>query len=510
MEPLVLTFDIGTQSARAVLVDDKGSILHKAQHHFDEPYFSLEPGWAEQRGEFYLEQLCALSQELKSASGADWARIAGVSVTTIRDTTICVDKNGVPLRPAILWLDKRETEGVAPLPFYKSAIFALVGMSEKVKLIRRISVCNWLMKNEPENWEKTHKYLMLSGYMHFCLCGRMIDSTANIIGHVPFDNKKKKWMSRSKLTYCVFPVPKSKLCELCPPGTVIGGISKAAAMQTGIAEGTPVIATGSDKGCESLGLSCTTPEKAAISFGTTATIQYTTDRYVEPQAFMPAYPAALESCWSPEIEIYRGYWLVAWFVNEFADKERREATELGVSPEDILNKRLGEVPAGCEGLVLQPYFTPGISMPRARGSIVGFSQVHTKMHLYRAIIEGINFALINGMKSLEKRMGVKTKALYLAGGGSQSAEICQITADMFGVPAYRTQTYEAAVIGSSMLSFTALGRFKSIEDAMKSMVHIRDVFEPNEQIHRCYERLYSDVFTKTYKRLKPIYRKSYI
>ena len=255
MEPLVLTFDIGTQSARAVLVDDKGNILHKTQHRFEEPYFSLNPGWAEQRGEFYWEQICALSMELKALSGEDWGRVAGVSITTIRDTNICVDKNGVPIRPAILWLDKREADASQPLPLFKAAAFGVAGMSETVKLIRKISVCNWIMQNEPENWKKTYKYLMLSGYMNFCLCGKMIDSTANIIGHVPFNSKKKRWMEKSELTSCIFSIDKDKLCQLCPPGTVIGGITGKAAEKTGIPAGTPLIATGSDKGCESIGLS---------------------------------------------------------------------------------------------------------------------------------------------------------------------------------------------------------------------------------------------------------------
>lgn len=509
MEDLILTFDIGTQSARAVLVDKRGNILHKTQHRFPEPYFSLNPGWAEQRGEFYWEEICALSKELKSVSGGDWERIKGVSITTIRDTNICVDRDGVPIRPAILWLDKREADISRALPLAKRAAFSAVGMSEKVKLIRKISVCNWIMQNEPENWKKTYKYLMLSGYMNFCLCGKMIDSTANIIGHVPFNSKKKRWMDKNDLTYCIFPIERDKLCELCPPGTVIGGITEKAAAETGIPQGTALVATGSDKGCESIGLSCTTPEKAALSFGTTATIQYTSDRYVEPQNFMPAYPAAIENCWSPEMEIYRGYWLIAWFTREFAEKETREAAELGVSPEELLNKRLREIPAGCQGLMMQPYFTPGISMPQARGSVIGFSDVHTRIHIYRAIIEGINFALINGKKSLEKRMGVKTQGVYLAGGGSQSAEICQITADMFGVPAYRTQTHEAAVIGSSMLAFTALGDFESIDSAIESMVKIKDKFVPDSEAHRHYEWLYANVFTKTYKQLKPLYEKSY-
>lgn len=508
MEPLVLTFDIGTQSCRAALVDDRGTILAQAQKKFETPYFSLHPGWAEQNGEFYWASVCEVSLQLSAKVGELWDKIAAVSITTIRDTSICVDESGKPLRPAILWLDKREASISEPLPLMKQAIFAAIGMKDSIALIRKVSVCNWLMRSEPEIWKKTDKYLMLSGYMHFCLCGEMVDSTANIIGHVPFDSKKRCWMKPSDLVYCVFPIARDKLCRLCDPGDIVGKISKAAAEQSGIPEGLPLVATGSDKGCETLGLSCTTPEKASVSYGTTATIQYMIDRYVEPQQFFPAYPAALKGHYNPEIEIYRGFWLISWFIREFGEKEVKEAERLGVSAEELLNTRLREIPPGCEGLILQPYFTAGASMPKARGAIIGFSDVHTRIHIYRAIVEGIIFSLMDGKKMLEKRMKVKTQGIYLSGGGSQSSEICQITADMFGLPAYRSQTHEAAVIGSSIIAFCGIGRFSSIEEATREMVQIKDKFLPDMQKHELYEKLFKDIYSKIFDRLEPLYRKS--
>ena len=110
MKPLVLTFDIGTQSLRAVLVDDRGNLVCKKQIAFEKPYFSINPGWAEQKGEFYWENICKASLALKEEAGELWNNIQAVSITTIRDTDICLDKDGNPVRPAILWLDKRETE----------------------------------------------------------------------------------------------------------------------------------------------------------------------------------------------------------------------------------------------------------------------------------------------------------------------------------------------------------------------------------------------------------------
>ena len=370
--PLVLTFDLGTQSARAMLVDPAGNILYKAQRRYETPYVSPQPDWAEQDPDFYWRELCAASRELKEKAGPDWARAIAVTLTCIRDTCVCVDIDGKPLRPAILWLDKREAHGLPRIPAAGKAAFAAIGMYESVKLQRRMSACNWIKVNQPEIWKKTHKFLMLSAYLNYRLTGHYVDSCANLIGHIPFDSKERRWMRMSDLRRCIFEVEPEKLYSVVEPGERIGFVHRWAGEQTGIPEGMELIATGSDKGCETLGLSCTGPDKAALSFGTTATVQVTTQSYMEPLPFIPAYPAVLKGAYNPEVQIYRGYWLVSWFKREFAAKEMAEARQKGVSAEQLLNRRLAEVPPGCEGLLFQPYFTPGIAMPTARGSIVGF------------------------------------------------------------------------------------------------------------------------------------------
>lgn len=504
--PLVLTFDIGTQSLRAVIVDKQGNILMKVQKKFEQPYFSTNPNWAEQKADFYWDGICEVSKALKEKSGDLWNEIFAVTVTTIRDSVLCVDKNGNPLTNVILWLDKRECTNDPVFPKSNRAAFKAVGLSDYVKLQYKAAACNWIMENQPDVWENTYKFLLLPGYINFKLCGKMIDSDANIIGHIPADTKNRKWQEEGDLSRCLFDIPAEKLPELNKPGDVTGYITAEAAAATGIKEGLELIATGSDKGCETLALSVTTPGKAAISFGTTATIQISTEKYVEPLPFMPAYPAVIPNQYNPEVEIYRGYWLISWFKKEFASKEVEQAEKMGVSAEELLNSRLREVPAGCDGLIMQPYFTPGVVMPKAKGSVIGFSDIHTRIHLYRSIIEGLNFALMDGLKNLEKRSKTKVNSIYLAGGGSQSDEICQITANMFGVPIYRIQTYEACGLGSSIVAFVAKGYYKDYDEALAGMVHEKDKFVPDMKEHEFYETIYEEIFKKVPKRLDPLYK----
>jgi sugar (pentulose or hexulose) kinase len=505
-EPLILSFDIGTQSARALLVSPQGRILFKAQKAYETPYYSGRPGWAEQRAEFYWENLCETSRSLKEEAGALWHDIIAVTCTTIRDTCLCVDKNCKPLRDAILWLDDRKAEGLSPPPPIAAMVFKAARLSKMVEMQRRICHSNWIIMNEREIWDRTDKFVLISTWLNYKFCGNLLDSSASIIGHIPFDSKLRQWIKPADIRRCIFGVEDDKLFDFVEPGETLGTIITTAARETGIPAGIPLIATGSDKGCETLGLSCLSPGKAAISFGTTATIQLSTRTYLEPQPHMPAYPAVVPGYFNPEIEIYRGYWLLSWFKREFAAKEMAEARKQGIDAEWLLDQRLQEISPGCDGLILQPYFTPGVSMPNAKGAAVGLTDVHTRIHLYRAIIEGINFALLEGLRLMEKRGKLRVTSLFVAGGGSQSDEICRITASQFGLPVYRVQTHEATGLGSAISAFTAKGIFSSYEEAIGEMVHIKDEFKPDDRIHEVYQELYTRIFEKIFAKLAPLYQ----
>lgn len=508
-ERIVLVFDVGTQSSRALLVNNKGKILGKGQIKHNPPYQSLRPDWAEQEPDYYYRNICQAAMELKKKCPDEWERIEAAAITTIRDTVVCVDEDGRPLKDAILWLDKRKAQGKPKMSQVTRILFKAVGMEETADIQYQKSHCNWIRENEPDVWEKTAQYLLLSGYLIYKLTGNMADAAASLVGHIPFDSQSRSWQKKGALTRPVFDVESEKLCKIVESGEILGHISAEAAKSTGLPEGMRLIATGSDKACEILGLGCITKEKAAIGFGTTATITFTMDRYLEPERFIPPYASIIPGKFTPEIEIFRGYWLISWFKQEFAEKEVSQAKELGISAEELLNKRLKEIPAGCDGLLFQPYFTPNITMPAARGAVIGFSDQHTRIHIYRAIIEGINFALMDGMRLMEKRAGHAFQEIYLGGGGSQSDEICQITADMFGIPTVRTQTYEVTGIGCAAAAFVGTGVFKDYNEAAEAMVHKKDVFYPDMEQHNIYTRLYQEVFTNIYGRLSGLYEKLY-
>ncbi|MBR5423565.1 MAG: FGGY-family carbohydrate kinase [Clostridia bacterium] len=495
-ESYVLTFDIGTQSARCMLVRPDGSFADMVQKKYDQPYFSKEPGWAEQTPDFYFDEIAALSKTLLERNAGSVGSIMAVTLTCIRDTVLCLDKDRKPLRDIILWLDQRKADSTGKIPPAKAALFRLVGMGEAVKILFRATAANWLMQNEPELWEQTDKYVMLPTYLNYKLTGELKDAASDMIGHVPFDYKGRCWMGTGELTRCVCDVPQEKLCELVPSGAVIGNITEDAAAATGIPVGLPLIATGSDKGCETLGLSVIRPEQAAVSFGTTATLQMAVKDYFEPQPFMPAYPGVPNDIYNPEFEVYRGFWMLSWFVEQFGAADREEAEKQGISAEQLLDDRIRDIPPCCDGLLLQPFWTAGITNPNARGAIVGFSDHHTRYHLYRAMIEGVCMELYHGLCTMQKRSGKTVKALFAGGGGASSDVVCQIAADVFGLPVKRSQTHEASAVGSSMVAFIALGTFRDYEDAIGHMVQMKDEFTPDAENHRIYMEYYNAVYSR--------------
>lgn len=504
-EPLVLVFDVGTQSVRAGLFDRHGCIVCQERDVYESPYHSPHPNWAEQSPDFYFDHMCAVSRRLRERAPDDFGRIKYAALTAFRDSTVCMGADGRPLRDCILWMDRRQAEHPKSMGAGKKALFALVGMGETIDMLQRTSACNWIAENEPELWAKTDKYVCLSTYLNYRLTGQIADSSASLLAKIPYDYKNRRWDEHG-ITRSAYDIPREKLCRIVPSGTVLGSVTAQASGLTMIPEGTPLIATGSDKGCETLGLGVIRPDQAALSFGTSCSVEFTTRKYFEPTPFMPAYPAVPNDMYNPEIQIFRGYWMLTWFKENFAQAEEEKARELGRQAEDLLNARLSDIPPGCDGLLVLPHWTPGLATPNSRGAVIGFTDVHNKYHLYRAIIEGINFGLMEGLYGMERRSGQKIKHLYLGGGGSRSDEICQITANMFGLPVSRTQTNENSALGAAVCVFVSDGTYDSYETAIGNMVRVRDTFEPDMAEHALYQRIYEDVFTRYCKTVTPLHK----
>jgi sugar (pentulose or hexulose) kinase len=505
---LLLAIDNGTQSLKALIFDLEGNLLAKESASF-KPYFSRHPGWAEQDPEVFWESLCLACRRLLEKNSSYRERIAGVALTTQRGTVINLDKNGKPLRPAIVWLDQRKTHGLGPLGGLWGFIFAITNLTGTINYFRAEAEANWIKTHEPEIWKKTRKYLLLSGYLTYRLTDRFADSVGCQVGYIPFDYKKLRWAASWDWKWKCVPVDKDMLPELIPSGKRIGSITKAASDATGIPEGLPLVSAAADKACEVIGSGSFDSSTGCISYGTTATINVTHKKYVEAVPLLPPYPAAVPGYHTIEVQNMRGFWMVSWFKEEFGHKERQEAAIERVEVETLFDKLVENVPQGSMGLVLQPYWTPGLKLPgpEAKGAVIGFGDIHNRAYFYKAILEGLAYALREGKERIEKKTGIPITSLRVSGGGSQSRVAMQVTADVFGIPTAKPHLYETSGLGASMDAAVGLGFYRDFETAVGAMTRTGDIFEPDFSAHRIYDDLYRQVYKKMYKRLKPLYEK---
>jgi len=502
----ILAVDVGTQSVRALLFDPRGNLLAKSRVPI-ESYFSTQPGYAEQHPEVFWQAVCAACQQLWQIPGVDKDSLAGVALTTQRGTVINLDQNGQPLRPALSWLDQRRTENLKPIGGTWGLAFRLSGMTPTVAYLQAEAEANWIRTQQPDVWSNTRKYLLLSGYLTYRLTERYVDSIGCQVGYLPFDYKRKQWAKSSDWKWQAVPIDKTWLPDLIAPAQPLGEITRSASEATGIPIGLPLIAAAADKACEVIGSGALEPHIGCLSYGSSATINTTQHKYIEAIPLIPPYPSAVPDAYSLEIQIYRGYWMVSWFKNEFGQHEQRLADERGITPEELFDELVRVVPPGSAGLVLQPYWSPGLKMPgpEARGAIIGFGGGHTRAHLYRAILEGLAYALRDGADRTNQRSGIPITELRVAGGGSQSDQAMQITADVFGLPASRPHLYEASGLGAAIDAAVGLQLHPDFDTAIKEMTRLGDTFEPNPQAQAIYEELYQNVYRKMYGRLKPLY-----
>ena len=504
---LLLAIDHGTQSARAIVFDLEGNPVARSKVPI-QPYVSTQPGWAEQDGEVYWRAVCDACQALWQEPGDLRARVCAVALTTQRGTILALDEHGTPLRPAITWLDQREATQLPPMGGVWPVLFSAIGMGATMDYFRRQAECNWIAGHEAELWSRTRKVALLSGFLTLRLTDRFADSVGCAVGYLPFNYKKLAWCGAREWQWRALAVRPDQLPTLHKPGERIGEISASAAAATGIPAGLPLFAAAADKACEVLGSGCLEPNVGCISYGTTATINVANRRYVEPVPLLPPYPAAVPDAYNTEVQIFRGFWMVEWFKGQFGFEEVARARDAGHAPERLFDEMIRDIPAGSMGLTLQPYWTPGIRLPgrEAKGAIIGFGDVHTRAHVYRAILEGLAYGLHEGAERVQKRTGVPIERLRISGGGSQSDEALQITADVFNLPAERPHTFETSALGAAMAAAVGSGLYADFPTAVARMTRVGRTFEPRPDAARTYDALYRRVYQHMYGRLRPLYQ----
>jgi sugar (pentulose or hexulose) kinase len=157
------------------------------------------------------------------------------------------------------------------------------------------------------------------------------------------------------------------------------------------------------------------------------------------------------------------------------------------------------------GLVTLPHWSPSLKLPAAKGAMVGFGDVHTRGFVYRSVIEGLGFALREGLEKIEKAGRVKIDWIGISGGATQSEEICQITADIFGRTLCSGETFETASLGAAILVAVGTNLYPSTEKAVEGMVRYGRTYTPRAEPAVLYDRMYHKIFKQIFPKLHPLF-----
>lgn len=496
---VILSIDCGTSGIRGILFDDLGNELGKAEVKYTK-YYSLDFQWKEAPPDMFWEGFISVTKEIKNEFPNTFKMIKGITLACQRDVISVADENGEPLRDFISWLDRRVIENPLLMPLSYRLLFKLILFKSRSESFNVTTHAHWIKVNEPEIWKKSYKFIFLSTYLIGKLTGKLMDSPSNTAGHVPFDFKKKIWCKKNNVKSIIIQIENEKRYELVNSCEIIGYLTQKAAMETGLPQNLPLIISGTDKGCETIGIGALSPEVGSVSLGTQATVEVTTKKYIELFPFYPSFPGVQIEDYNPEITIYHGFWMVDWFIGEFLSHIKKDKVF------DLLDSYLTETIPGNNGLIHQPYWGWEVFRPYGKGSFVGLTEGHTGKHFYRGIIEGLGYGIREGLEKIESKTKVKIKIIGISGGGSRSDQVLQIMADIFNRPVYLVQTMETTGLGAAMAAFVGLKKYKNIEEAADKMVRKTRFFEPNIENVIIYNHYYNKIYKRLYKKLKPLFK----
>ena len=491
---LVVGVDCSTTAAKAVVWDAHGRCLSSARvpYELSQP----RPGWGEQNAEDWWSGFCGAVR--RAVQTVDATRVAAITLTHQRESFVCLDDDGQPLRPAMLWLDSRAVEEVAELG--TPEVHRITGKPPNptpgwYKLV-------WLQRHEPDTMRRVGKVVDLHGFVVHRLTGQWTTSTASAdpLGLVDLCSGD---YSDDLLTACG--LERRHMAELVPPGAVIGPLQDAVADALGLGRGTVVVAGAGDGQVAQLGTGITAPGAAFLNLGS-GIVSGTVSRTYRHGRGYRTMCAATPGSYSLETFMGGGTFNLTWFVDRFSAVDPR-ALGLDVSAEAILEIAAARLPPGSDGLMVLPYWTGALTPywdHHARGVMVGLTGGHGKSHVYRALLEGIAFEQRLLTEGLAASIEDPITRLIALGGGSRSSVWCQIIADVMGRPVEVAREAESTCLGAGMLAAAAVGLHSSIPDAAAAMSGIGRQYSPDETVTGTYDRLF-EVYRDIYPALTSIF-----
>ncbi|MBH8566973.1 FGGY-family carbohydrate kinase [Nostoc sp. CENA67] len=498
--PLVIGIDCSTTACKAIAWSREGKAVAEGRAAI--PLLQPQANWYEQDAWQWWNSTCQAIKQLLTQ--IDKSQIEAVCITHQRETFVAVDKDGKPVRNAIVWMDKRSRNQVA---FLKNKIELqhfnqLTG--KPVSMTPSLPKILWFSQNEPENIARTDKFLDVHGFLVYHLTGNFRTSLASADPMGTMDMQAHHWAT-DLLT--LLELQAEQFAELMPPGEIIGYVNDAGALATGLPTGLPIIAGAGDGQCAGLGANAVGNGRAYLNLGTAIASGIITNSYTVNSAFRTMY-APIAGSYFLETVLLGGVFTITWFVEKFASDLQR--LNLNLSPEEILETAAAKLSPGADGLMLVPYWNHVMNPywdTSASGITIGWNGNHSREHFYRAILEGIAFEQRLVGDAVMSAINQDFSEYVVMGGGSKSNLWCQIIADVTGIPIVRSTTVEATCLGAGILAAVAIGWYSDINSACLACTGTAERFTPNHKSQLVYDKLYSKVYQPLFPTIQSLVNK---
>ncbi len=495
-QDLVIGIDCSTTAAKAVVWDAAGRAIAVGRRSYGLDH--LRSGWVEQYAPDWWEATSGALADAVAKVGR--GRIAGIGVTSQRETFVCLDAADQPIRPAITWMDVRATAEVAE--HGTPEVHRLTGKPPNptpawYKLL-------WLRKHEPETIYRVAHVVDVAGYLIHKLTGVWTTSwaCADPLGLVDLQR-----FDYDDGLLAAAGLDRSKVSSLLPPGTIAGGLTADVATAVGLPAGTPVVVGAGDGQSAGLGCNVTQPGRAYFNLGTGTVSGVFAASYSHQTAYR-TMGGPVPGTYILETFIGGGTQNVVWFAEQLGLPGDVPAHS-GTSAEIVLEAAAAAVPPGAGGLLCLPYWT-GAMTPywdgHARGAFVGLSGMHSKAHMYRSVLEGIALEQRLLTDGVEQATGQPITEILMLGGGSRSRLWCQIIADVLGRSVKLVREQESTALGAGIHAAAAVGFYPDLRSAADAMTGIDTTYSPDPAAHAHYCRVF-EAYLDIYPGLKSTFRK---
>jgi xylulokinase len=505
-EQVILAHDLGTTGNKASLYNLDGDLIKSCYHSYTT--FYPHPSWVEQTPESWWQALIHSTHEVLSTAQISPSEIIGLSFSGQMMAGIPVDQEGKVLQKNVMiWADYRSgpqaqavKEKIGWETFYHTTG---AGMEIPLYPIAKIL---WIKENLPEIYKQTYKFLGAKDVLIQRLTGRFVTDYSDASNTGLFDIHRKEWSAE---IIREVGIELDKLSdEVLPSHTVVGRVSKRAAAETGLLEGTPVILGGGDVACAALGAGVVQKGSAYNYIGSASWLAVASPKPIFNNQMRPfTLCHVVPNRYVVQLAMFSAGVAFEWIRDQICWMENSYAQHRGLDAYEVMTEEAAASVAGAHGLLFLPNMRPGGAPHNNlndRGALVGLTLAHKRDDILRAVLEGITFNIRLMCEAMEEQVGIPFTELRMIGGGSKSALWRDIEANVLNKKILTLSAHqEANSMGAAIITGVALGSYKNFEEGVQIYVKERETVAPKEEMVKIYERQYP-LFNCAYSALCPV------